>query len=276
MPYMIKKYPVNSQIDTICIHNNLIFTGSYKIENEIRSGSIEIYNLDFELKNYTYTSGTFDIKILNDFLYVALSNSVSKFNLNLDLIVLNSTPHLNTSIHITDKVYVTTSIGSIEAYDLNLNKLFNIIISNDILWSVTVYKNLLYCGGEDLSLYCIDLKNNNIIKKIKFEHGITCFFIEDGLYIGNYGDHIYKYNFDLTCCVKYFIGSSSWKIVKYNSQYFISCMYDGVKIFNDLFELCHKYEVGDLIYGIDVCDSGIFFAQFYEKIIFKLTKDKYT
>lgn len=267
---MLIKSNINSQICTICIYNDLIYTGSYKIHDNIRSGNIEIYNFDLKLLNFANTSGTFDLKVFNDFLYVASSEYVMKFNLKLELIVQYKTSYLNTFIHINNKIYVSTSIGAIDAYDYNLNKLFTIQISNDILWSIIIHENLLYCGGEDAILYCINLENNNILKKITFENGITSLFIDNGLIVGSYGEYVYKFDFNLENHIKYFIGCGIWRIIKYNSNYFISCMYEGVKIFSNCFDLVYEYKVGDLIYGIDICDNGFFFAQFYKKSFFKL------
>ncbi|WUR03132.1 WD40 repeat domain-containing protein [Vairimorpha necatrix] len=263
---LVKSFPTSSCVGVILIHQDKIFTGSYDYSSSSRFGNIQLYSSDMSLIRTQETSGILDLKIHSSFLYAATSNSLLKFNLSLDLLKEVSTPHMNTFIYInisSSRLYICTSNGSITVYSPDLVFLYSLQVSNDILWTCTLYNSLLLCGGECSTLFFI--KDKEVIKKMKFEQGICSLLVErDIVMVGSYDEHVYKIFID-RIIEKKKIGGGIWRIIKKNEKFYMSCMYEGIKILGE-----KNYSKGELVYGIDVNEEYIIYSSFYNKVIYKI------
>lgn len=261
----------SSQVDVIVSYNNKRYTGSYEINDGKRTGTIEMFTNSMDSIRSCITSGTFDIKIHSEYLYACTSNSIIKYDLFLKEIKKSETEYLNTfvSIH-QNNLFVCTSIGSIDVYDQDLNLEYSINVSNDILWTNVFYNSYLVCGGEDSILYFVDLNTKDCHKSLQFDQGVTSLLVcDDTLLMGSYDEHIYKIiNFEIIS--KHFIGGGVWRIKIFKEMYYISCMYEGIKILTSDFDLLHFFDKGGLVYGMDVFDDVLLMAVFYAKKIYKL------
>lgn len=216
----------SSQVDVIISHDDKIYTGSYEINDGNRSGTIEVFTKSLNLISIYKTSGTFDLKIYNQYIYACTSDSIIEFDLSLNEIKKINTDYLNTYVSIHENnIYVCTSQGSIDVYDLNFNFIYKLQISNDILWINTIYKSFLVCGGEDSILYFINLKTKKIQTSLNFDQGITSLFVKTNILLtGNYDGYIYEIE-DLKIISKNYIGGGVWKIKEHKEKYYISYMY---------------------------------------------------
>lgn len=265
----------HSSISTLLFHKDRIYAGGYEYDN-VRHGNIEVYDKDLCLLMAADTQGTLDIKIFDTFIYVSTSTSIIKYNLNLEKLFEYKTGYMNTFMVIYESfIYVCTAKGTIDVYTLSLNLLYSIKVSNDILWTCAVQNNTIYCGGECGTLFCI--KNKQIVYKIKFTQGITCITIyTDCLLVGSYDEHIYKIKQD-NIVNKYFIGGGIWRVKQYKDLFFISCMYEGIKIINKKFDkilyqttnntVSMPEDISKLVYALDTNENSVIYATFYEKKI---------
>ncbi|KAK6089961.1 hypothetical protein P3W45_001007 [Vairimorpha bombi] len=261
----------SSQVDVIIYHDNKVYTGSYEINDGMRTGTIEMFTNSMDLIRSCITSGTFDIKIHSKSLYACTSNSIIKYDLLLNEISKQETDFLNTFVSIHENyLFVCTSKGSIDVYNQDLNFEYSFSISSDILWTNIFYKSFLVCGGEDSILYFVDLKSKSIHKSLQFDQGVTSLAVCDKiLLMGSYDEHIYKIN-NFEILSRHFIGGGVWRIKIFKELYYISCMYEGVKVLTSNFDLLHVFDIGDLVYGMDVFDDVLLIAVFYSKKIYKL------
>lgn len=264
----MKSKNLKTCVDSIVVTNNNIVLGSYDHENGKREGRILF--LDKNTKDIVYehsTSGTLSLFARENTIFAANASDVAIYKDNV-LVKKIETESLNTSIFVSDFIYVTDISGNLSIYDENLNLIKLIKISTEPLWIVKEIEKHIFVGSEDGMAYCYFGENVKIIGKKRL--GILDFVkINKHLYISSYDDCIEVYEFSTFEFIKRIdkIGSA-WKIIHKNSLLYCSCIYDGVKIFDCDFNLIKSFPTKTICYGICLSEKELIWASFYEQCLF--------
>lgn len=261
----MERFEANNEIASIIIKDDKIIYGTYHLENNVRSGAIYIYN-----EFLTDTSGTFQITKYNKSLITANSQDIMKID---NIIHKIETPHMNTCLIIDNLLYSTQSNGNISIYNYNLEKQEEYIIcKNHILWCAEKVDNYLLCGCDcgNFIIYDIRTKNRQAIKR---ESGIISIYKWNGkIYVGSYDGFLFVYDLGFNIISKNKFGNV-WKMINAGNYLATACMYDGVKIVNDNFDIIKKYDVKSIAYGLDIERDIMVFSDFYEKCYYKVHID---
>lgn len=268
----MKSYKLSENVDVIVSLKEYLFLGSYDLRDGGKSGTIrkvEFSDTLQEIKS-VMTSGTFDLKIRGNNILAANSKDVTIFDEDLKVVRSTSTGTYNTFITQNESfIIISDGDGDITVYNKELEKTKQLRVSQDTLWVVEIHKDLIYCGGEDGILYILDLQDMSVKESIQIGCGITSLYFDDNFFlVGSYDENIYKFSYDFKILQTSKIGGGVWRILKKESNYVVSCMYDGVKILNDQFKQLETYEKGPLIYSLALVSGAIIFNSFYDRKLY--------
>lgn len=263
-------------IDAIYEYLDDILICSYHIENNIRTGKIQLLDKNnLCIKSEHKTSGTLNAAIKDRKLFLANSSDISLYE-NMNFVKTINTDHINTYVFIGKYVYVSNLNGEINFYDLKLNFIKKIKMTKEPIWVVKEHNNSLYFGDESSKLFVYDLLNDNH-NEISFKRdGIIEIIFENNFFtVFSYDNNILTYNNNLEIISKKTNKPSIWKIIKYKNYYICACIYDGLVIFDQDFVIIKKLKTESICYGLCMCDNFIYFSSFYDKNLYKLDVEEF-
>lgn len=258
----IKSRNINQQVDRILQHNDFLYCFTYEHNENIRNGKILKYSHDFIVQNEHDSSGCLDAVIRNNLLYTVCSDRIEILNLNLkvqDAKLLNS---VGLCITTTDTDFFAGCIdGTLQNSHTNLK------VSNHALWAVSVNDKVIYTGGDSKILYII----NDKTEKLSLNHIIISLFQKwPYLFIGTYEKRIFRLDLRINEIVEeYILPGSPWYIHQENEKIIMPAMYDGFMTSDLDFARINYYPCDGLIYDCCLWSGSIFFASFYEKVMYE-------
>lgn len=264
-------------VDCILAIDEEIAICSYSLCNGIRKGKIQIIDpTDMMVRKEVSTSGTLDAIYSDGILYTANSQDITSYS-NLKIKKQLKTEAINTYIHRDDNIYVANTNGEILVLDYELTLLNKINITKNPIWIIKKFENYLFFGDEAGFCYRYDLENNICCCFGDQRDGIIYIFFEnDNVIISSYDSQIYIFNvFTLELNeIKKNVGAL-WRIHKYENHFYCSAIYDGLKIFDQKFNLIRSYKTESICYAIFLNLNKIFFSSFYDCKVFLAEKEEF-
>ncbi|KAG5858605.1 hypothetical protein KMI_13g18970 [Encephalitozoon hellem] len=273
---LMEEFEAEIPIDCLCCTSSSLVAGGYLFNEGVRSGKIYFYGLEgMNIESELATSGTLDIKINEQTLYSANSSDVSAVHLASGSVVRMDTAYVNTCVEICDSnVFASDVEGGVGVYDNGMRFLKAIKVSEAPIWVLKASGKELICGSEDGMLRFIDTRTFSERHRMKRASGITSMYeCPEYLYVGSYDECIEiidkrKYE----AVRKVVIGGGVWRICREGGAFYLSCMYEGLKICDDELNVVERFPTNSIAYGLTVKDSKVFFTSFYDRKIYKLER----
>lgn len=263
-------------MDCLCCTSSALVAGGYLFNEGVRSGKICFYSLEsMGIEGEFTTSGTLDIKINEQTLYSANSSDVSAIHLGSESTTKIATAHINTYVEVYGNgVFVSDVGGRINVYDREMTSAKVIKAGNAPIWVLKASDKELTCGSEDGILRFMDIRTFSEHHRVKRTSGITSIYeCLEYLYVGSYDECIEiidKRKYEIIKKVR--VGGGIWRICKEGEMFYLSCMYEGLKICDRDLNVIEKFPTNSIAYGLTVKDSKVFFTSFYDKKIYKLER----
>lgn len=278
-------------------HNENFILGTYELHKESgeRTGSLDVYNEDLELKSTTPTaSAVLDTKVEDGKLFMANSTGqVIIYDINENIkethsIQIGETSDLVTQISVEgNQLSSVLTNGELVVYDLEKDSEIYRNKNHDLeAWTVNCAfsdsndadSNIIFTGGDDRALTCTDLRIPYMLWKLKpHDAGVTSILPKSStsLWTGGYDD-----------CLNFFdlrsrrvnesqnLGGGVWRLIpnESNSKILACCMYGGLRILDptsaEVLGSLENHE--SMVYGgawLDE-DNGIT-CSFYDKMLQK-------
>lgn len=236
-----------------------------------REGSIEFINKKTKkIVSVFKTTGTLFAAYKNTQLYTANCDSVSIYDVN-KIIKTVGMKAICTYVEVTQDIVVITDVaGCLTLFDLELNVIRSVKISDDSLWICKFIRGNLWIGSEEGWAYIYDLKNRTVMKFGEKRSGIINFHErDDKLYVASYDDNIEVFDINTLKFVETIKKTGSiWNIQERNNKLYCACMYDGLRVFNENWELVESFPTKSICYGLCIDEEYIYWSSFYESCVF--------
>lgn len=252
------------EVSSIIFSNDDIIFGTYHLENEMKTG--QIYKNNHLICE---TSGTFQIIETGNSIYSVNNKDIMKIS---EKVLKIDTDNINTSIYNDVNIFISQSGGSILILDQNFNIQKNIKLCSDhIIWIVKKYDDFLLAGCDCGNFIIYNLKNETK-KIIKRNSGVISIHKKNNYFlVGSYDGFLNIYNNDFEEVNKLPLGNV-WRIIDIEDNLGLACMYDGVKLIDQNYEIIKTFETKNIAYGIDYDKNRLVFSDFYEKCYYSIEK----
>ncbi|ADM11786.1 uncharacterized protein Eint_070220 [Encephalitozoon intestinalis ATCC 50506] len=270
----MEEFEAQIPIDCLCCTSSALIAGGYLFHEETRSGKIYFYDLEsMEIQDEFETSGTLDIKINAQTLYSANSRDVSAINIGSKSIIKTDTRDINTYLEINgDEVFVSDIGGRVSVYDKDITVRKVVKLGEAPIWVLKGRCKELMCGSEDGELRFVDMRTWSEHHRMKRASGVISIYEHlEYLYVGSYDEHIEivdKRMYEVVRKVK--VGGGVWRIFEKDKTFFLSCMYEGLKVCDGDLNIVKEFPTNSIAYGLASSDKELFFTSFYDKKICKL------
>jgi WD40 repeat protein len=267
----MRSFQVGYPVDSLILDSTVI-AGSYSCDGEARVGAISV--LDTVTGDVLFsreTSGTFNIQKYGNAIFSANASNVAMMSVDgLDVLKDYETNSMNTDLAVAiNSLSAATTCGSVRVFDLLLNIIDEHKVSQEMLWSISCYGNVLYTGGDDKQVYEWDLRSKTHRCVVKKSDVVTMVKIWDNLlYVGSYDKGIEVYdtrNYQQLC--KRDLGGA-WRMGVDGEAIFVACIHDGVKVFDREWNLVESFRTESIVYAVDMHEGVLAFSSFYERKIF--------
>lgn len=259
-------------IGCLACTSSFLIAGGYSFDCGLRTGKVYLYGKDdMKIRRELPTSGTLDIKVSNDVFYLANSEDIACVSLRNGNSIERGTTGFNTYISLgNDQVFVSDIGGNVKIYDGELNAVETVKAADDPVWVSEIYGKELVSGCEAGSLSFIDTRIGRKHQMMKRECGITSIYMGDGyLYVGSYDEHVEMIDMRNYGIVKRTrIGGGVWKIASRDARFYLSCMYEGMKMCDSNLDVLERYDTESIVYGLALSGDKLFFTSFYDKKIY--------
>ncbi|KAM0681536.1 hypothetical protein GINT2_000049 [Glugoides intestinalis] len=258
-------------IDFILETKEGIVACGYKHVSTGRTGALYLLSKDkLEIIRMVRTSGTLQAFYKNDKIYTANVSDITVFSEKLDIISIKQIPTFSTCIFVaSDEVYVGDTNGNIYIFDDNLNIKSMLKLTKEPIWVIKCFENILYLGDESGVYIKYDLEEHIIKQQGKRKEGIIDIFLYNKiLWISSYDENLIGYDEKTFEELKYIDKTGTlWRSFEKNEKIISSCIYDGVKIFDNEFNLIHHIETESICYAICSTTDKLIWAPFYSNSI---------
>ncbi|KAM0680667.1 Diphthine methyltransferase [Conglomerata obtusa] len=177
---------------------------------------------------------------------------------------------MNMSLDINDDtLFVSQEDGNVTQYTLDLIPVNIIKICDHILWICKSYKKYIFAGCDCGKFIIYDILSKSVIKEFIRGSGITSIYVKDNLlYVGGYDEFVFIYEINTFEEIqRKYIGGGIWRILNYEEQFIIACMYEGYKILDCELNIIKHNKTPGITYAIDYNEKIFVHSSFYEKEI---------
>ncbi|AFN83272.1 hypothetical protein EROM_070210 [Encephalitozoon romaleae SJ-2008] len=272
----MEAFEADIPIDCLCCTSSALVAGGYLFNEGVRSGKIYFYSLEsMNIEDEFTTSGTLDIKVSEQTLYSANSSDISAIHLGSRSTIKMETAHINTYVEVYgSNVFVFDVGGRVNVYSKEMTSAKVIKAGDAPIWALKASDKELICGSEDGMLRFVDTRTFSEHHTMKRTSGITSMYeYLEYLYVGSYDECIEiidKRKYEIIKKVR--VGGGIWRICKEGEMFYLSCMYEGLKVCDCDLNVMEKFPTNSIAYGLTVKDSKVFFTSFYDKKIYKFER----
>lgn len=265
---MVLSRNMNSCVDCIIQAEDTIVVATYDY-SENKSGKIIFLDENKELLKEYFTKGTLCLSYSQKKLYTAESDRVAVYNRN-ELLKVIHTDSLNTYIFCGKMIYSTDTSGCLMICNYDLELIKRVKISDDPLWVVKEFANLLLLGCENGTVYTYNRLDGEINQIGSKRLGILDFLIVDQkLLISSYDDKIEVYDSNTLLLLRTMKNTgSAWKMAYDKGFIYCACIYDGLRIFDSDLNILKTIKTNSICYGLCITEQELLWSSFYDHMLF--------
>lgn len=271
-----KSKDYGSPIDCIVETDNAMVLCSYEHSNGDREGKLQFVDKDtMEVKFEVPTSGTLHALYQDGRVYCADSRAIVALQ-DRRVIARLETESLSTYVSGGDHIYVANTSGEIRVLDADLRLVERINVSSEPVWVAKQFRSYLYLGDESGCCYRFSRDSGTHAQIGKKRLGILdIFFDNESILISSYDNNLEIYclnTLELRETKKQ--TGSLWKIEKVGNVFVCACTYEGMKVFDEDFNLLRTYRTSSICYGLCIASGRVFWSSFYDNTVFWASLDE--